>query len=328
MMGHREQNTGRDRGELRVFMRALLADVHALERMLEEGLVESGVRRIGAEQELFLVKENMDPAPCGVEVLDALDGDGFTAELGLFNLEANLRPRLLRGDSLSGMEAELIDCLERAGAAARSRDASILLAGILPTLRREHLTLENMTPAPRYRELNRVMTELRGGEFSTLIKGLDELHATHDNVMLEACNTSFQVHFQVGPDEFAALYNLAQAITAPVLAAAVNSPVLLGHRLWHETRVALFQQSLDARSRAHQARGSRQRVSFGDHWIERSVMEIYREDVARFKVLIAGERDEDPVAVLDRGEIPALRALCLHNGTVYRWNRPCYGVKD
>ncbi|MDP6763942.1 MAG: CBS domain-containing protein [Planctomycetota bacterium] len=327
-MGHREQNTGRDRGELRVFMRALLADVHALERMLEEGLVESGVRRIGAEQELFLVKENMDPAPCGVEVLDALDGDGFTAELGLFNLEANLRPRLLRGDSLSGMEAELIDCLERAGAAARSRDASILLAGILPTLRREHLTLENMTPAPRYRELNRVMTELRGGEFSTLIKGLDELHATHDNVMLEACNTSFQVHFQVGPDEFAALYNLAQAITAPVLAAAVNSPVLLGHRLWHETRVALFQQSLDARSRAHQARGSRQRVSFGDHWIERSVMEIYREDVARFKVLIAGERDEDPVAVLDRGEIPALRALCLHNGTVYRWNRPCYGVKD
>ncbi|MAF65720.1 MAG: hypothetical protein CMJ84_08690 [Planctomycetes bacterium] len=327
-MGHHDENPARDRGELRVFMRAVLADVHALERMLEEGLFESGVRRIGAEQEMFLVQENMEPSACGAEVLAALSGSSFTAELGLFNLEANLRPRLLGGDSLGRMEAEIEDCLARAREAAGDHGARVLLTGILPTLRREHLILENMTPTPRYRELNRVMSELRGGEFTTLIKGVDELHATHDNVMLEACNTSFQVHFQVGPDEFANLYNLAQAITAPVLAAAVNSPVLLGHRLWHESRVALFQQSLDARSKAHQARGSRQRVSFGERWVERSVMEIYREDVARFKVLIAGERDEDPAAVLDRGEIPALRALCLHNGTVYRWNRPCYGVKD
>ena len=327
-MEHPDKHAGRDRAELRVFMRALLADVHALERMLEEGLIEAGVRRIGAEQEMFLVRANMEPAPCAAEVLAALSEDAFTPELGLFNLEANLQPRLLGGDSLRCMEAELEGCLDRAQAAARQCEARVLLAGILPTLRREHLVLENMTQAPRYRELNRVMTTLRGGEFTTLIKGLDELHATHDNVMLEACNTSFQVHFQVGADEFANLYNLAQAITAPVLAAAVNSPVLLGHRLWHESRVALFQQSLDARSKAHQARGARQRVSFGERWVERSVMEIYREDIARFQVLIAGERDESPAAVLDRGEIPALRALCLHNGTVYRWNRPCYGVKD
>ncbi|MEM7309395.1 MAG: CBS domain-containing protein [Planctomycetota bacterium] len=185
-----------------------------------------------------------------------------------------------------------------------------------------------MTPIPRYRAINAVMSELRGGEFRTLIKGLDELQTSHDNVMFEACNTSFQIHFQVGVDEFARLYNLAQAVTAPVLAAAVNSPLFLQHRLWHETRVALFQQSLDVRSEAHTKRGGRQRVSFGDRWIQDSVIEIFREDVGRFRVLLGAELEEPPLEVLERGGVPKLKALCLHNGTVYRWNRPCYGVND
>jgi CBS domain-containing protein len=207
-------------------------------------------------------------------------------------------------------------------------DTRLLLCGILPTLHQSDLGLDSMVPKERYLLLNKVMCELRGGEFHTLIKGGDELQLMHDNVMLEACNTSFQVHFQVGPDDFASLYNLAQAITGPVLAAAVNSPVLLQHRLWHETRVALFQQSLDVRSKAKLQRGGRQRVSFGDRWIESSVLEIFREDIARFRVLLATDLDESPLEQLDRGESPPLRALCLHNGTVYRWNRPCYGVKD
>jgi CBS domain-containing protein len=203
-----------------------------------------------------------------------------------------------------------------------------VLCGILPTLKKSHLGLDYMTPNPRYEQLNRTMVELRGGEFYTMIKGVDELQTSHDNVMLEACNTSFQLHFQVGPGEFVELYNLAQLVTAPVLAAAVNSPVLLQHRLWQETRVALFQQSLDTRSDTHTQRGSRQRVSFGDHWVEKSILEIYREDIARFRALVAVDPGESPLAMLARGEIPPLKALCLHNGTIYRWNRPCYGVKD
>ncbi|MEC7726672.1 MAG: CBS domain-containing protein, partial [Planctomycetota bacterium] len=154
----------------------------------------------------------------------------------------------------------------------------------------------------------------------------DELEMTHDNVMLESCNASFQVHFQVGPQEFAKLYNTAQAITAPVLAASTNSPVLLGRRLWRETRVALFQQSVDSRSAAHQLRGRRPRVDFGDAWVQDSVIEIFREDIARFRVMLASDLDEDPAAVLDRGGVPDMTALRLHNGTIYRWNRPCYGI--
>ncbi len=320
--------TGTDKEELREFMRSLLEDVRALERMIETGKIETGVRRIGAEQEMFLVDGTFEPAPVATQLLEALGRPEYTLELARFNFEANLTPREFRGDALSSMEKELDSVLSLARAAAEALRAKIVLCGILPTLHLADLTLENMVPRERFHILNKVMRDLRGGDFHTLIKGLDELQILHDNVMLEACTTSFQLHFQVGPDEFARLYNLAQAITGPVLAVGVNSPLLLQHRLWHETRVALFQQSLDVRSRAFLQRGKRQRVNFGEHWVERSVLEIFREDVARYRVLLASGSAESPMEVLDKGGTPALRALCLHNGTVYRWNRPCYGIKD
>jgi CBS domain-containing protein len=226
------------------------------------------------------------------------------------------------------MHGELTKLLEQARAAAREEHAQVVLCGILPTLEKAHLSLDYMTPSPRYLAMNRLLTELRGGKFEFRIKGVDELSTSHDNVMLEACTTSFQVHYQVSAPEFARCYNLAQVVTAPCLAVAVNSPTLLQHRLWHETRIALFQQSLDTRSEYMAERGQRQRVNFGEHWVEDSILEIYREDVARFRSLIAIASDEDPLAVMEKGGVPQLRALRLHNGTVYRWNRPCYGITD
>ena len=317
-----------DREQLAAFTRALLEDVQALERMLDEGLIESDVRRVGAEQELFLVDEAMKPALTGQKLLKALDHPQFTPELGLFNLEMNLKPQVLKGKCLSDMHKEIDTLLALAREKAATLGTRVLLCGILPTMRQKDLTLDAMTPFPRYAHLNRTTVESRGGRFQMNIKGLDELSITHDNVMVEAANTSFQVHFQVAPHEFANLYNLAQAITAPVLAAAVNSPVFLQHRLWKETRVALFQQSIDSRSDAHKARQARPRVVFGDEWVDRSVLEIYREDISRFRVFISGDVADAPMAMLDQGKLPPLRALCMHNGTVYRWNRPCYGLVD
>ncbi len=327
-MGEHDIAAEQDAGAQRAFVRALLEDVQALERILEEDRIESGVRRVGAEQELFLVDSGFAPVCAAAETLERLGEGPYTTELAQFNLEVNLSPQVFGGGCLRTMERELEEHLARVREAAAAGGHQVLLTGILPTLAREHLTLAHMTPSARYAELNRAMSEHCGGEFHTLIKGLDELKLTHDNVMLEACNTSFQVHFQVGAAEFAELYNVAQAITGPVLAAAVNSPLLLRHRLWHETRVALFQQSLDTRSRAQRQRGGAQRVSFGDAWVRDSVLEIHREDIARFRSLIRGAEEESPLAMLDRGEMPRLAALCLHNGTVYRWNRPCFGVKD
>ncbi|MCZ6597528.1 MAG: CBS domain-containing protein [Planctomycetota bacterium] len=327
-MGEQHVREPGEGAELREFVRALLEDVQALELMLERGMFECDVRRIGAEQEVFLVDEGLRPSKQGPAVLERLGGGPFTTELGIFNIEANLPPLELGGDCLSRMERLLNEHVGKIAEAAREEDARVVLCGILPTMEKAHLGPGWMTPVARYRQLGQAMREARGSEFRLLIKGLDELQTTHDSVMLEACNTSFQIHFQVGADEFVPLYNLAQVVTAPVLAAAVNSPVFLQHRLWHETRVALFQQSLDMRSETQTRRGQRQRVSFGERWVKDSVLEIYREDISRFRVLLATAREESPLAVLERGEVPLLKALCLHNSTVYRWNRPCYGVKD
>jgi CBS domain-containing protein len=327
-MGENKISDLPDSARMRDYVRALLEDVHALERILESDLIESGVRRIGAEQEMFLADKDLFPRNSALPMLERLKGLPFTTELAQFNLEANLSPLVFEGNCLSSMESELDGLLEKAREAGAVDGTRIVLCGILPTLNRSHLSLASMTPIPRFHQLNKVMVEQRGGHFKTYIKGIDEFQLSHDNVMLEACNTSFQVHFQVGAKEFASLYNLAQLITAPVLAAAVNSPVLLQHRLWHETRVALFQQSVDTRSETKAARGMRPRVDFGDRWLRSSIMEVLREDVARFRSLIAIPAEESPLEMLERGEIPQLKALRLHNGTIYRWNRPCYGVAD
>ncbi|MDT8341996.1 MAG: CBS domain-containing protein [Longimicrobiales bacterium] len=312
----------------RQFTKAILRDLQALEVMLDRGMIESGVRRIGAEQEVFLVDQGCRPAPVGVEVLERL-GAPFTSELARFNLELNLAPLLLRGDVFSTLEARLNAHLARAQEAAAAEGARVALAGVLPTLTKSDLRIENITPRQRYYALNDAVGRmLKGQPYRLRIEGTDELHVEHDSVMLEACNTSCQVHLQVSAEEFAPLHNVAQAVTGPVLAAAVNSPLLFGRRLWSETRIALFQQSLDTRSPSLEMRELSARVRFGDHWIRESVVELFQEDIARFRVLLAAEVEEDPLAVLKAGGIPRLEALQLFNGTVYRWNRPCYGISE
>ena len=315
-----------DERKEQMFMKALLDDLRALDYMLDNDRIESGMPRIGAEQEMFLVDENLRPAPVSVEVLQHANDPRLTTEIARFNLEANLTPVGLTGNCFSQMEAELDDVLARARQSANHFGADVLLAGILPTLRKSDLTLDNLTPSPRYQQLNDSVIRLRGGPFRIHIKGIDEINLMHDNIMMESCNTSFQIHFQVNPKEFAPLYNLAQAITAPVLAAAVNSPVLFGHRLWQETRLALFQHSTDARSVTQQARSHPTRVSFGDRWLDRSVLELFQEQVARFRMIMINEPSENPLALLASGEIPQLTALRMHNGTIWPWNRACYGV--
>lgn len=325
-MGEQEVLDRRDAEALRAFTRLLLQDLRAFRKMVDEDLFEKGVRRLGAEQELFLVDEVMKAAPRSAEVLAALDDPHFTTELGRFNLEFNLDPVELGPSCLAALEKQVATRLEQVRKAAAEIGCRVVLCGILPTLEKSDLGLENMTPVPRYFALNEAMTRARGADYQFRIQGRDELIISHDNVMLEACNTSFQVHFQVSVDEFARCYNIAQVLAAPVLAAATNSPLLFGRQLWRETRIALFEQSIDTRLATSHPREAQGRVSFGRRWVEESPVEIFQEDISRFRVLLSAEVEEDPFDVLARGEVPALTALRLHNGTVYRWNRPCYGV--
>ncbi len=327
-MGEHNVEQELDERKLHEFTQALLADLRALAFMLEDGRIESGVQRIGAEQEMFLVDHSMRPAPIALEVLERAGDARLTTEIARFNLEANLTPVELTGRCFHSMHEELKEVLANARLAATEFGADVLLTGILPTLRVSDLTLANLTPMPRYLELNRSVTRPRGEAFSIHIKGVDELNVTHDNMMMESCNTSFQIHFQVNPSDFVVNYNLAQAITGPVLAAAVNSPLLFGHRLWQETRLALFQHSADARSRAQLARSQPTRVGFGEQWLKLSVIELLHDQIARFRPIMITRPDEDPMQVLARGEIPLLSALRIHNGTVWPWNRACYGVSN
>ena len=327
-MGEQNIEENASESNRQAFMKALLDEVRALEAMLEKGMVESGVSRIGAEQEMFLINKACQPALTALDVLAKLDDERFTHELGLFNIEANLSVQAFKSDCLSRMEAEAQEVYAKAREAAHQCDSEIALVGILPTITKKHLGLDSMVPIPRYHALNNAFMALRGNDLQFTINGIDQLVVKHDNLMLEACNTSFQVHFQVSPQDFARLYNIAQVVTAPLLAAAVNSPILLGKRLWHETRISVFEYSVDARSVTHQARGLKPRVHFGNHWVNDSVTEIFKEDIARFRVILTTETENDPLAMVAQGIAPKLKALCLHNGTVYRWNRACYGVHN
>ncbi|MEZ6241416.1 MAG: CBS domain-containing protein [Phycisphaerales bacterium] len=321
-----QQVTGEQR---RVFMQRLLADVKALERMIAEGLFETDVRRVGAEQELVLVDDHWQPAPVAVDVLARISDKRVTHELGTFNVEFNCDPIVFKGDCLSKMRAQIGELLGIVGIAASASGAHPLLIGILPTLQLSDLCRENIVPKPRYYALDEMIRELRGGHYELRIKGIDELTIQHDSVMLEALNTSFQLHYQVTPKEFPLAFNTAQALAGPVLAACVNSPVLFGKRLWRETRIAIFQQAVDTRpeSSPHE-RDLLARVRFGERWCKDSVLELFKDDVARFRVMFGAETDEAPLDALDQGRIPKLTALCTHNSTVYRWNRPCYGITD
>jgi len=325
-MGDKKVTRNYDDEQMRAFTLGVLNDLQALEQMLSTGMFEEDVCRIGAEQEMFLVDSSMHPAGLAVEVIeDARDGR-LTTEIGKFNLEANLTPREFKGNCLRLMEDELNEVIGVVRASAAKFDAGVVLAGILPTIQLSDLTRDNLTPNPRYHEIDRIVTALHGDNRVIQIKGLDELSLTLQNTFIEFCNTSFQIHLQVGTKDFVQYYNWAQAISAPVLASAVNSPLLLNHRLWHETRLALFQHATDTRSLVHKERNQPPRVNFGERWVDDSIIEVLREDAVRFRILLAQTVEENSLEILAAGGIPSLAAWRLHNGTIWRWNRPCYGV--
>lgn len=323
-----EKNVTEEIGEsqLRNFTRAVLNDLQALNLMFSNGRLEEDVRRIGAEQELFLVDSTLHPAPVVLDIIKAAKDGRLTTEIGRFNLEANLTPREFTDTCLRDMESELNEILGIVREAAAGSDAGVVLAGILPTIQRSDLTEANLTPSPRYQELNRVVTKLHGDKREVYIKGIDELQLKLSDTFIEFCNTSFQVHLQVGAREFSRHYNWAQAIAGPVLAPAVNSPILLNRRLWHETRLALFQHAIDTRSPIHRRRAQTPRVNFGDAWIGENVLEMLHDDAVRFRILLTQLNEEDSLKVVEAEGIPQLFAWRLHNGTVWRWNRACYGI--
>jgi CBS domain-containing protein len=310
------------------YIHQLTKDIEALDFMVENNMIEKAPIRIGAEQEFCIVDNKFLPNNNALDILAAINDSHFTTEIGNYNLEINLDPLELREDCFSKLHNQLETLLKKAKEAAQKKDSKIILTGILPTLSLKHITIDNMTPIQRYYVLNDAVKESRKQDFNIHIKGVDELNLLHDTVMLEGCNTSFQMHLQINPDEFIDRFNWAQAISGPILSACSNSPLLFGKELWSETRIALFTQSVDIRANSFLLNEKQSRVSFGKNWETGGISDIFKDNICRFRSLVTSEFIKDSLEMLKNGKIPKLKALNLHNGTVYRWNRVCYGVGE
>ncbi len=316
--------TREDRTNYRKKVRTCL-DV--FDRMLQEARFDADAPATGLEIELNLVDDREEPAMLNAEVLAALDDPDFQTELGLFNLEINVAPQRLPDHGISSFTEAVRASLNTAEEVATQVGAHLVMVGILPTLTEQHLDRSVLSSNPRYHLLSDEILAARGEDLVLEIDGPERLRATADSIAPEAACTSTQLHVQVSPEDFPAYWNASQAIAGAQLAVGANSPYLMGRELWRETRIALFEQATDTRAEELKAQGVRPRVWFGERWIT-SIFDLFEENVRYFPALLPVISDEDPVAVLDSGGTPVLDELRLHNGTVYRWNRPVYAVVD
>jgi gamma-glutamyl:cysteine ligase YbdK (ATP-grasp superfamily) len=317
--------TGEDR---RRYDGKLQRSLDALRRMLRERSFDPGPSRVGLEIELHLVSApngQTAPSMSNAEVLAAIPDPAWETELGQFNLEVNVPARELSGDALDGLEREVLASFKAADAKARGAGSRLVMIGILPTLGEQHMSERSLSANDRYRVLNEQILAARGEDIRIEIDGAERLLTYADSITPEAACTSVQLHVQVGPDDFARYWNAAQAIAGPQVAVAANSPYLFGRELWQETRLPLFEQATDTRPEQLRRQGVRPRVWFGEGWIT-SALDLFVENVEFFPSLLPICDDEEPLAALDRGDVPQLGELSLHNGTVYRWNRPVYAV--
>jgi gamma-glutamyl:cysteine ligase YbdK (ATP-grasp superfamily) len=307
----------------------LRENLAALRTVLARPGFGEGAATLGAELELSIVDRDGRACPINQQLRLAVGDPRLQLELDRFNLEYNFAPVRADGQPFQALEQDIARVLATVGAAAGQEAARIVSIGILPTLTEGDLEPSSLTDLPRYRALSAVMRRTRRVPMRIRIAGADPLDVSCDDVTLEGANTSFQVHLRVPPAEFAECYNAAQVATPLALAAAVNSPLLLGHRLWDETRVALFKKAMDVRDLEALQWRPPARVGFGHGWMREGAYEAFAESASIFPVLfpLVGE-EEDPAGVARSGGVPRLDELRLHQGTVWRWNRPIYDPGD
>lgn len=325
MVGEDVRRTAYARVDRQEYRRKVQLCLDVFETMLAQSSFEIDHPLTGMEIECNLVDDAYQPVMANSEVLIAIADPAYQTELGAYNIEFNVPPRPFGGDSNARLEDEVRASLNAAEAKAGARGAHIVMIGILPTLMPEHLTGGWMSESLRYAALNDSIFNARGEDLQINIDGPEPLSMKSTSIAPESACTSMQLHVQVSPDDFAANWNAAQVLAGPQLALGANSPYLFGHQLWSETRIELFTQSTDTRPDELKTQGVRPRVWFGERWIT-SIFDLFEENVRYFPSLLPEVSDEDPVAELEAGRTPHLAELRLHNGTVYRWNRPVYDV--
>jgi gamma-glutamyl:cysteine ligase YbdK (ATP-grasp superfamily) len=316
--------SGEDR---RTYREKLRRSLDVFDRMLRESIFDTNLSLVGQEIELNLVDERGEPSMRNAAVLEAIANPAWATELGQFNIEINLPPRALSGDALAALEDEIRADLNAADTRARGSGSRLVMIGILPTLRQDDVHEGTLSSNARYRVMNEQIFAARGEDIRIAIDGSEQLLTHADSITPEAACTSVQLHVQVSPEAFASYWNAAQAIAGVQVALGANSPFLFGRQLWHETRITLFEQATDTRPEELKQQGVRPRVWFGERWIT-SVFDLFEENIRYFPALLPICEDEDPLVALESGSCPRLDEMTLHNGTIYRWNRPVYAAVD
>ncbi|TDC74420.1 glutamate-cysteine ligase family protein [Streptomyces hainanensis] len=308
--------------------RARLHDcLTALERLLREERFDGPRDLIGLEVELSMADSGGSPRMVNDEVLARMATRDFQSELGQFTIELNMPPRRLSGRVFDDLAEELRIAIGYADRMAAEFGAGLVLTGVLPTITPEEMAPGTLSPGDRYTLLNDQILAARGEAIHLDITGTETLSQSFDSIAAESACTSVQFHLQVTPDRFADTWNAAQVTAAAQIAVGANSPFVFGHELWQESRLQLFLQATDSRPPEMAAQGVRPRAWFGERWID-SVLELFEENVRYYPALLPLRDEEDPLSVVEAGGVPALGELALHNGTVYRWNRPVYAVVD
>jgi len=324
-VGEEVKHTSYSRAHRQQYREKVQRCLDVFETMLAEANFDFAHPLTGMEIECNLVDADYQPAMSNQDVLAAIADPAYQTELGAYNIEFNVPPRPLPGRRALRLETEVRASLNAAETKAATDGAHIVMIGILPTLMPEHLAGSWMSPSMRYQALNDSIFTARGEDILIDICGAERLTVQAESIAPESACTSMQLHLQVSPAAFADNWNAAQVIAAPQLAMGANSPYFFGHQLWAETRIELFAQATDTRPDELKAQGVRPRVWFGERWIT-SIFDLFEENVRYFPTLLPELSDEDPESELKAGRTPTLSELRLHNGTVYRWNRPVYDV--
>lgn len=305
----------------------LRENLAALEKLLTRPGFGTGAMSLGAEIEVCIVGPDAEALPLNREVIAASLDPHLQLELDRFNLEYNLAPVAAAGKPFTAMRQELTDALTRLATASATFGGRVVPIGILPTLTMDQLQSGWMTDLPRYHALSAGIRRLRQESIHIHIDGAEPLQAEFDSVTVEGANTSFQLHLRIAPERFADCYNAAQLATPLALAVSANSPWLLGHSLWDETRIALFKQAVDTR-RNHREWRRMARVPFGHGWVRHGAFELFAEACHLYQILVPIFSDADDVRVVEEGGTPKLQELRLHQGTIWNWNRPVYDAAD
>lgn len=306
------------------FSERLYQSLDVLKTQIKSPGFGQGAKKIGAELENYIIDAKGHVLPINTQLIDHTKVENYTVELNKFNLEINYDPVPLAANAFSQLQAQMDGYMSRLRKSAEAFDARIIPIGILPTLMHQDLSHQSMTDLPRYRSLSEQLFKMRGEHFKVHIRGDEELFLTSDHVALEGANTSFQFHLMVEHEDFADVFNAIQLTSCLAVAVSANSPILLQKKLWDETRIALFKQSIDSRSRNTVDWREPSRVTFGHGWVRDDAWELFAETVALFPPIFPILSDENPESIFAAGKTPKHEELALHLGTTWPWNRPVY----